>query len=295
MRTFTAPFALALLSLAGCQQEPAEPPAQADGNAPARALLFADEFAAGELDRSKWQAIGMEFWVNKEEQAYLDSTDVIEILPAAEGADGGVLVLRPVYRPGQDSNRARKADFQSGRIETAGRFAFTHGRAEARIRMPDAPGVWPAFWMVADAPWPSEGEIDIMEYVGEADWTGVALHGPGYSGDAGIADRQYFRPGTDVTDWHVYAAEWMPDRIEFYVDDVLTFRVPRTNVEFFGDWVFDNPQHLILNFAVGGVYPHKVNGIEQPYLGLPQETADRIAAGDIAMQVDWVRVYAPAQ
>jgi hypothetical protein len=295
MRTFTRLLALPLLALAACQQEPADVATPPDAAASARTLLFADEFNAGTLDRAKWRVIGMDFWVNKEEQAYVDSPDVIEILPAAEGADGGVLVLRPAYRPGEDSNARRNADFLSGRIESAGNFAFTYGRAEARIRMPDASGVWPAFWLVADADWPSGGEIDIMEYVGEADWTGVALHGPGYSGDTGIADRQYFPAGTDVTDWHVYAAEWKPDRIEFYVDDVLTFRVPRTNVEFFGDWVFDNPQHLVLNFAVGGVYPHKINGIDQPYLGLPQATADRIAAGGIAMEVDWVRVYAPAE
>lgn len=256
-----------------------------------RELLFADEFNEGALDRSKWNVIGMDFWVNREEQAYVDSPDTIQFLPEAEGADGGVLVLRPVYRLAQDSNAERNADFLSGRIESKGKFEFTYGRAEARIRMPDATGVWPAFWLLGDGPWPDIGEIDIMEYVGEPDWTGVALHGPGYSGDHGIEDRQYFPAGSNVTDWHTYAAEWTEDEIAFYVDDRQTFRVPRTNAEFFGEWVFDNPKHLILNFAVGGMYPHKINGIEEPYLGMPQATADRIAAGEIAMEVDWVRVW----
>jgi beta-glucanase (GH16 family) len=97
-----------------------------------------------------------------------------------------------------------------------------------------------------------------------------------------------------VTDWHVYAAEWNRQEIRFYVDDVLTFRVPKTNTEFFGEWVFDNPQYVILNFAVGGIYPRKINGITEPYVGMPQATADRIAAGEISMEVDWVRVYSAA-
>lgn len=237
----------------------------------------------------------MDFWVNEEEQAYLDSPDTIQFLSEAEDADGGVLVLRPVYRPGEDSNAERNADFISGRITTKDIFDFTYGRSEARIRMPDAAGVWPAFWMLGNGPWPTTGEIDIMEYIGEADWTGVAVHGPNYSGDAGIADRQYFPEGTDVTDWHTYAAEWTADEIRFYVDDVMTFRVPRTNTEFFGEWVFDNPHHLILNFAVGGIYPYKINGIREPYVGMPEATAERIRAGEIAMEVDWVRVYSAGE
>ncbi|RIV85689.1 glycoside hydrolase family 16 protein [Aurantiacibacter zhengii] len=301
-RTVALPF---LLALAACgQSAETGPPTEADvdaaqaqadgsgGEAAARQLIFSDEFSSDSLDPTKWNVVGMDFWVNEEEQAYLDSPDTIQFVQGLEGADGGALVLRPVYRPGQDTNEERDADFLSGRVNTKGNFEFTYGRAEARIRMPDAVGVWPAFWLLADAPWPSEGEIDIMEYVGQADWTGVAVHGPGYSGDMGIADRQYFAPGTDVTDWHVYAVEWQPDAIEFFVDDRLTFRIPKTNVEFFGEWVFDNPQFVVLNFAVGGIYPKKINGIDEPYTGMPQETADRIAAGELAMEVDWVRVYA---
>ncbi len=304
-RTIALPF---LLALAACGQS-AEigPPTEADvdaaqaqadgsgGEAAARQLIFSDEFSSDNLDPTRWNVVGMDFWVNEEEQAYVNSPDTIQFVQGLEGADGGALVLRPVYRPGQDTNEERSADFLSGRVNTKGNFEFTYGRAEARIRMPDAVGVWPAFWLLADAPWPSEGEIDIMEYVGQADWTGVAVHGPGYSGDMGIVDRQYFAPGTDVTDWHVYAVEWKPDVIEFFVDDRLTFRIPKTNVEFFGEWVFDNPQFVVLNFAVGGIYPKKINGIDEPYTGMPQETADRIAAGELAMEVDWVRVYAPEE
>ena len=258
-----------------------------------RELLFADEFNAPELDRSKWNVVGMDFWVNDELQAYLDSPDTISIAPDVEGADGGALVLRPVYRPGVDSREDRNADFISGRVNTRDKFEFTHGRIEARIKLPDAEGVWPAFWLLGNGQWPQTGEIDIMEYVGETDWTGVALHGPGYSGETPIVNKYFFPDGQDATDWHTYAVEWTSDAVLFEVDGRLTYRATKEMVGYYGEWRFDTPKFAILNFAVGGIYPAKTNGIKQPYYGLPAETAEQIKQGGVAMEVDWVRVYAP--
>ena len=60
--------------------------------------------------------------------------------------------------------------------------------------------------------------------------------------------------------------------------------------DFFGPWVFDNDKFLILNFALGGVYPYKTNGIQEPYYGLPESTAQAIKTGQVRMMVDWVHV-----
>lgn len=256
-------------------------------------LVFADEFNGPALDMTKWKVIGPDFWVNEEEQAYSDSPETIRFAPAGsvEGAEDGVLVLQPHFREGFETPTGRKADFVSGRITSEDRFDFTHGRAVARIRMPDAVGVWPAFWLLGNGTWPETGEIDIMEYVGEADWTGVALHGPGYSGETPLVNKYFFEPGTDVTDWHEYEVDWNADRILFKIDGRLTYRVTRPMVEIYGEWRFDTPKHIILNFAVGGVYPFKTNGISEPYKGLPADTVERITNGEIAMEVDWVRIY----
>ncbi|MFN6935057.1 MAG: family 16 glycosylhydrolase [Tsuneonella sp.] len=279
MKILALPVAIAL---AGCTTMPVEAQTAPAG----RTLLFADEFNGTALDRTKWQVIGADFWVNDEQQAYLDRPDVIEVRD-------GRLVLTPRFDPGADPHPKRKADFVAGRIESKGKFDFTYGRAEARLRMPDAVGVWPAFWLLGNGPWPSTGEIDIMEYVGDKSWTGVAVHGPKYSGETPFVDRFYFPEGEDATGWHVYAAEWKADRIEFFVDGRLTYRVTRPMVEHYGKWVFDNPEHVIVNFALGGAYPVKVNGVKESYPGLPAETAERIKRGELAMEVDWVRVYAP--
>ena len=281
-------LALTLLAAAG--------PALADGleaEVSERALVFADEFNAGELDRDVWNVVGIDFWVNNEQQAYLDSSETIQFTDKVEGADGGALALRPVFKPGVDTREDRNADFISGRINSKGKAEFTYGRVEARIKMPDAEGVWPAFWMLGNGRWPDTGEIDIMEYVGETDWTGVALHGPGYSGETPIVNKFFFDEGTDATDWHVYAIEWTEDAVLFEINGRLTYRATRPMVERYGEWRFDNEKYLILNFALGGAYPYKTNMIEEPYNGMPQSTVDQIKAGDVAMYVDWVRVYEP--
>jgi beta-glucanase (GH16 family) len=273
------------LSLAGLARAGASTAAQP------RELLFADEFGGPALDRGKWNVEGDAFWVNNEQQAYVDSPQTIAVSRAVEGAPDGALVLKPVWKPGYVTSKQRKADFISGRIDSKGKFDFAYGRAEARIRMTDHVGVWPAWWMLGNGQWPDTGEIDIMEYVGDRSWTGVAVHGPGYSGDRGPVNRYYFRPGEpDVTAWHVYGVDWTPDLLTFTVDGNTAFTVPRATIEHNSRWAFDNPKYLILNFALGGAYPSKVNNIKAPYDGMPQATVDAIKHGEVAMYVDWVRV-----
>lgn len=278
--------------LAACQPVATRPGQSTAAPAPAGTLLFEDDFDSDALDRSKWMVVGPDLWVNNEQQAYIDSPDTIHILPAGSiaGAQGGVLAIQPKYQPGYRTPSGRTADFVSGRITTRGKFDFTYGTASARIKMPDAKGAWPAFWMLGNGEWPATGEIDIMEYVGEKDWISSALHGPGYSGDTPLVARHVFTNGSDVTDWHIYSVDWSPDEILFRIDGTPTYRVTRAMVERHGRWAFDNPKYLLLNFALGGAYPSGVNGIETPYSGLPQATVDRIRRGNIAMYVDWVRV-----
>ena len=259
----------------------------------AHEVVFYDDFAGSELDRTRWNVRITGHTVNNEQQAYVDSPETLYSLQgdAVEGVEsGGVLVLHPRYRPGFVTPEGRSFDFISARIDTRERFDFRYGTASARIRLPDGAGLWPAFWAMGNGPWPDIGEIDIMEYVGEKDWVSAALHGPGYSGESGLVNNYYFGPGDDVTAWHVYSVDWAEDQLSFHVDGNLVYRVSRPRVEFHGRWAFDNPKFLILNFAIGGIYPFKCNGIQQPYYGLPDETVEILRAGEAKVQVDWVRV-----
>jgi len=66
--------------------------------------------------------------------------------------------------------------------------------------------------------------------------------------------------------------------------------VTRAMAEHYGKWAFDNPEFLVLNFALGGGYPAKINGVKSPYFGLPAPTVEAIKRGQCKLMVDWVKV-----
>jgi len=247
------------------------------------APLFSDDFSGQALDRSKWNVIVTGRTVNEEQQAYVDSSDTIAV------ADGS-LAITARRRPGFKTPEGRAFDFISGRIDTRGKFQFTYGSAEARIKLTAGAGLWPAFWALGNGRWPDSGEMDILENVGDAAWTNFALHGPGYSGDKGFAMRQFFTAPEDITGWHTYRMDWSPDALVFSVDGHERWRMTKADVEAKGAWAYDTPKFLIVNLALGGQYPHSVNHADAPYPGLPQSTVDLIAAGNAVMLVDWIRV-----
>ncbi len=267
----------------------------ATGNTPVKTadtektVLF-DDFSGPGLDSTKWNVEVTGFHANNELQAYINSSATISFLNNAAGAENGALVLQPSYLPGYVTGDSQKFDFVSGRINTKNKFDFLYGTASARIKLTEGAGLWPAWWLLGNGNWPETGEVDIMENIGEKDWANAAVHGTGYSGDAGIVNRLYFPSNNDVTNWHVYAVDWTPDSMIFKYDGITMLRITKPMVQFFGEWAFATPKYLILNFAVGGIYPYKINGIKQPYYGLSNATLEKIKAGKSKMLVDWVKV-----
>jgi beta-glucanase (GH16 family) len=248
-------------------------------------VLFFDDFTSANLDRSKWNVIITGDHFNDELQAYIDSASTLFV-------ENGCLVFRPQYSPGFITKDGKRFDFTSARITTQNKFDFAYGTAEAKIKLTKGSGLWPAWWMLGNQIWPATGEIDIMENIGESDWANVAVHGPGYSGETPFVNRQYFNASNDVTNWHVYAVEWSPTEMIFKYDGIVMYKVSKTMINHYGKWVFDEPKHLLLNFAVGGIYPAKINGIKGKGVkyGLPESTAELIKNSKVKMWVDWVKV-----
>jgi beta-glucanase (GH16 family) len=262
------------------------------GASGATEVLFSDDFSSGALDRARWNVDVTGDVVNDEQQAYVDDPETLYVDRHDDATGGHCLVIHPRHRPGFTIADGRSFDFVSGRINTRDRFHFRYGTASARIKLPAGRGLWPALWLLGCGAWPGTGEIDVMENVGEPDWVSAAVHGPGYSGEAGLVNRSYFSDGDAATDWHVYRVRWAPDELVFLVDDRMVHRVTRPMVDFFGRWAFDEEKFLVLNLAVGGTYPFKINGIRSPYHGVAAETVDAIVNAHARVLVDWVEVTA---
>ena len=144
--------------------------------------------------------------------------------------------------------------------------------------------MWPAFWLLGadhkQAGWPTCGEIDIMENIGREPGTvHGTIHGPGYSGGKGIGAPYSLTSGRFADDFHLYAVEWEPEEIRFYVDNHLYATRKPSDLPPGTKWVYDHPFYILLNFAVGGEWP----GSPDATTKFPQ-----------IMLVDYVRVYKKA-
>jgi beta-glucanase (GH16 family) len=148
--------------------------------------------------------------------------------------------------------------------------------------VPSGQGIWPAFWMLGNdigaVSWPACGEIDIMENIGREPTTvHGTVHGPGYSGAAGIGAAYGLPDGAPFADdFHVFAIEWEPQAIRWYVDGALYHTLTPAALPAGARWAFDHPFFMLLNVAVGGNWP----GNPDATTVFPQR-----------MLVDYVRVY----
>ncbi len=249
-----------------------------DGTAAKWSLTWSDEFNGpngSAPDPAKWTFdLGGNGWGNQEQESYTDR-------PQNVHQENGNLVITAIneHFAGKDGI-AR--EYTSARLKSEGLFAQKYGRFEARMKIPKGQGMWPAFWMLGEDietfPWPKCGEIDIMENIGkEPNKIHGSLHGPSGAASTNLTgidtlpDHQNFGD-----DFHLFAVEWEPDAIRFYVDDRLYETQARTVQSQDTPWVYDHPYFILLNLAVGGGWP-----------GNPDATT----AFPQSMLVDYVRVY----
>jgi beta-glucanase (GH16 family) len=231
---------------------------------PAWNLVWSDEFNQpdGSLpDATKWAFdLGGNGWGNNELETYTSRTNNARI-------ENGMLVIE-ARREDFTGTDGRKRAYTSARLKTKALAAWTYGRFEARIKIPAGQGIWPAFWMLGDN----------MENIGrEPAITHGTAHGPGYSGAGGIGGQTTLPAGKKFADdFHLFAVEWDEGRLRWSVDNVPYFSMTPTNLPVGAKWVFNQPQFLLLNLAVGGNWPGAPDATTQ----FPQQ-----------MLVDFVRVY----
>ncbi len=243
-----------------------------------RNLAWSDEFDTANLANWTFET-GGGGWGNNELQYYTNGQNAVIQYDASIGSNVLVIEARR-GAPAGASCWYGSCQYSSSRMISRDKRSFRYGRIEARIKLPQTQGIWPAFWMLGNnlgqVGWPQSGEIDIMEHVGyEPTLTHGALHGPGYSGNTPFAGTHNVNQPVDAA-YHLYAVEWDANGIRWFVDGQQFYSVTRAQVEARGPWVFDQPFFLLLNVAVGGDWPGSPDGGSV----FPQR-----------MYVDYVRVY----
>ncbi|MFT6165499.1 MAG: beta-glucanase (GH16 family) [Vicingaceae bacterium] len=226
-------------------------------------LVWSDEFnGEGLVDDSKWSYnVGNWGWGNNELQYYTS-----EDLKNARQENGQLII--------EAHKNENNKYWTSARLTTQSKISFKYGRVEFRAKVPVGRGTWAAGWLLGDTykdelSWPYCGEIDVLECVGYEinDTTGKGVN------HATCHTRAYyFKQGNQIgseievdsmnTKFHTYAVEWLPTKIEGYLDGELYYTYDKIADEL--EWPFNQPQNIILNLAVGGGWGG-AKGIDSSY------------------------------
>lgn len=229
-------------------------------------LAWHDEFSEGTKLGSDWTyQVANSGWVNNELQNYVagdyNGNKIVYI------SDGTLKIV------------AKKIDGKvySGRVYAKKKTGWKYGYMEARMKLPQGKGTWPAFWMmpVNYTAWPADGEIDIMEAVGYIpNVVYSTIHCTKYNN--GGTSNESGNKGASVTQFHKYAMMWTPDYMTFYIDGntIFTYKNDGSGKN---AWPFDAPFYIILNLAWGGAWGGQ-GGIDESVL-------------PATMEVDYVRVF----
>jgi len=169
--------------------------------------------------------------------------------------------------------------YTSARLLTRGKFAFKYGTIEVKAKLPKGRGTWPAIWMLSEdlKKWPNDGEIDIMEHVGyHQGFIHASIHTKNYNHLMATQKTDTLKVEDASEKFHVYKADWTPEKIDFYIDDKKFFSY-ENEAKTYETWPFDKPYFIILNLAIGGMWGGK-EGIDDTIF--PQK-----------YYIDYVRFY----
>ena len=230
-------------------------------------LIWQDEFnIPGKPDTSRWGydtgngCPAVCGWGNNELQYYTDRTENAIV-------EDGILKIKA------KRENYNGAAFTSARLLSKGKFSVKYGRIEARVRVPEGVGTWPAFWMLGanidKVGWPNCGEIDIMEHRGyELNKIFGTLHYPAHHGEN--ANGKTLVVENAAKEFHVYTAEWTEEHISISVDGKLIHKVQNKK-----DIPFNHEFFILLNMAIGGGFAGPVDP----------------AFSHATFEIDYVRVY----
>lgn len=253
-------------------------------------MVWHDEFdGSGELNSDVWHS--EHGFVRNEEYQWYQRQNAYR--------QEGILVIEakldsipnPRFKAGSSKWQENRpyAKYSSASINTSRSYSFLYGRMEVRARIPAVIGSWPAIWTLGTKnEWPSNGEIDIMEYyhikgkphiLANAAWGNDKRWSAVWNSKATPYSHFIEKDPYWGEKFHVWTMDWTQDHIHIYLDDELlnAIDLSKTINGKIGNHTnpFHSPQYILLNLAIGGI-----NG------GAPVPDAF-----PMRYEIDYVRVY----
>jgi len=222
-------------------------------------LIFADDFREDGLDPAKW--ITCYPWANRDGCTNPATGELEWYTTGDVSVSGGALHL--TARRQLVSEDGRQYHYTSGMVATAGAFQFEYGYVEFRAHLPRGAGLWPALWLLPSSEaWPPE--IDVLEVQGGAPDVAALTYHP----IRGQQKQREVNTADLAVGWHVFAIDWQPGSIVWYLDGRAEFAVI--------GGVPSQPMYLVMDLAVSG-WP-------------PPDQSTRFPA---SLDIDEVRVWQP--
>lgn len=213
-----------------------------------------ENFDGDSLDLHRWNVYTDNYW---DKRTHFSKDNAI--------VKDGKLVLHYEKKTGYhndnpaDTKTVGKTDYACGFADTYGKWRQLYGYFEARVKLPKAPGLWPAFWTMPDRG-PGSGpqwkrsntgnggmEHDILEFL--SGWGpyryNLAFHWDGYGKEHKSAGTPLNYVLPDKDGYITTGVYWVPGLAVYYAQgkEVLRWESPRVSTV---------PAYVMFNMVSGG-------------------------------------------
>ncbi len=211
---------------------------------------FEDNFDGDAIDLKKWNIYAPNFW---DTRTHFSKDNVI--------VKDGTLTLRVERKSGHqnDDPAGKETDYTTGYADTYGKWVQRYGYFEARLKLPKAPCLWPAFWIMPDrgVKTGDQGhrqstrdggmELDIVEQLSifGSQRFNLAFHWDGYGKTHKSTGEEYNYVAADKDGFITVGLLWTPGAVTLYGNgkEIAVWNSPR---------IPNTPGDILLDNVTGG-------------------------------------------